>query len=322
MRSLPAWSLAFALAVLVISPAPAEAQNTISRKEAARIAGEEGLKLFTSGKWQEALEMFRRAESEFHAVTLVLYMAHCQRMRGKLVDARSLYRQVASEAIGPHAPTQFLTAQNQARTELERLRSRIPGLVLTLKGAPADRVRVTLDGALVPVSDKASLDFDPGEHALVATMEHAAPIHRTITLVEGTTARVELAFAVESEGSPGASVPPSRSSVAPALIAFGVGALGLGAGAVTGAVALDQASEIKARCLPTKRCPAADQARADTAGRLADASTIGLIAGGAAILTGVVLVLVRSSGGAAHRTEASPVRFNVGLGVVTMEGRF
>jgi hypothetical protein len=315
MRPLPASSLAFALAVLVLSPSRAEAQDATSRQEAARAAGGEGLKLFTAGKWPEAFEKFQRAEREFHAVTLVLYMAHCQRMRGKLVDARSLYQQVAAEAIGRDAPTQFLTAQSQARTELERLRARIPHLILTLKGAPADRVRVTLDGALVPVSEGASLDLDPGKHELVATVEHAAPIHRTITLSDGATARVELAFAVEPENPPG-------SSAAPALIAFGVGAVGLGAGAITGAIALDQASELKARCLPTKRCPAADQARADTAGKLADASTIGLIAGGAAILTGVVLVLVRSSGGAAHRTEASPVRFNVGLGVVTMEGRF
>ena len=316
MRPLLASSLAFALAVLVISTSPAEAQDaTSSRQEAARAAGEEGLKLFTAGKWPEALEMFRRAESEFHAVTLVLYMARCQRMRGKLVEARALYQQIAGEALGPGAPSQFLTAQVQARAELERLHQRIPGLILTFKGAPADRVRVTLDGALVPVSEGASLELNPGEHALEATLEHAAPIHRTITLTEGVTAKVHLAF------DEGAKRPPGSSAV-PALIAFGVGAVGLGAGAITGALALDQVGDLKARCLPTNRCPAADQARADAAGRLADASTIGLIVGGAAILTGVVLVLARPSGGAAHRTEASPVRFNVGLGVVTMEGAF
>ena len=316
MRSSLASSLALALAVLVSSPSPAAAaEDATSRQEAARAAGEEGLKLFTAGKWQEALELFKRAESEFHAVTLVLYMARCQRMRGKLVEARALYEQIVGEALGPDAPSQFLTAQTQARAELERLRRRIPALVLTLEGTPADRVRVTLDGALVPVSEGDSLELDPGEHALVATADHAAPIHRTITLSEGVTATVELDFNVETGGR-------RRSSAAPALIAFGVGAVGLGVGAITGALALEEAGEIKARCLPTKRCPAADQGMADSAGRLADASTIGLIAGGAAILTGVVLVIVRPSGGAAHRTEASPVRFNVGLGAVTMEGTF
>ena len=315
MRSLPASTLAFALALLVISPSVAEAQDTTSRQEAARAAGEAGLKLFTAGKWQEALEMFQRAEGEFHATTLVLYMARCQRMRGKLVASRSLYEQVASEALGPGAPSQFLTAQIQARAELERLRRRIPGLVLTFKDAPADLVRVTVDGARVPVSSGATLDLDPGEHALVATMEQAAPIHRTITLTEGATARVDLAFDAPPEKRSG-------STVVPALIAFGVGAVGLGAGAITGAVALDQASDLKARCQPTKHCPTTDQASADSAGRLADASTIGLVAGGAAILTGVVLLLVRPSGGGARRTEASPVRFNVGPGVVTLEGAF
>ncbi len=317
MRPLLASSLAFALSVLALSPSPAEAQGTTARQEAARAIGGEGLKLFNSGKWQEALEMFRRAESEFHAVTLVLYMAHCQRMLGKLVDARSLYQQIAGETLGPDKPNQFVTAQIQARAELERLRPRIPVLVLTFKGAVADRVRVTLDGALVPVSERASLALDPGEHALVATVEHAAPIHRKITLNEGVTARVELAFDLDVEPES-----PPRSSAAPAVIAFSVGAVGLGVGAITGALALAQASDLKARCLPTNHCPAADRPSADTAKKLADASTVGLIAGGAAILTGVVLVLVRSSGGVAQRTEASPVRFNVGLGVVTMEGAF
>lgn len=315
MRPLLASSLALALAVLVISPSPAEAQGATSRQEAARAAGEEGLKLFTAGKWPEALEMFQRAESEFHAVTLVLYMARCQRMRGKLVEARALYERIADEAIAPGAPAQFLTAQTQARAELERLGRRIPVLVLTFEGAPADRVSVTLDGALVPVSARSSVALNPGEHALVATAPHAAPIHRTITVSEGATARVELAFDAEPER-------PLGSSAAPALIAFGVGAAGLGVGAVTGAVALGDASDLKARCLPTKRCPAEDQGKADAARRLADVSTIGLIAGGAAVLTGVVLLLVRPSGEAAHRTGASPVRFNVGLGVVTMEGAF
>ncbi|MEO5729008.1 MAG: hypothetical protein ABI134_17635, partial [Byssovorax sp.] len=296
-------------------PSPAEAQDATSRQEAARAAGEEGLKLFTSGKWQEALEMFQRAESEFHAVTLVLYMARCQRMRGKLVEAGVLYQQIADEALGAGAPSQFLTAQTQAREELERLRRRIPSLVLVIKGATAGRVHVTVDGALVRVSEGASLELNPGEHALVATVEHAAPIHRTVTLNEGATAKLHLTFDEEAEGPPG-------SSAVPALIVFGVGAVGLGVGAITGALALDEASDLKARCLPTKRCPALDQARADAAGRLADASTIGFIAGGAAVVTGVVLLLVRPSGGAAPRTGASPVRFNVGLGVVTMEGAF
>ncbi|MFS8071686.1 MAG: tetratricopeptide repeat protein, partial [Byssovorax sp.] len=153
MRSFLASALAFALAALVISPSPAQAQDATSRQEAARAAGEEGLKLFTSGRWQEALEMFERAESEFHAVTLVLYMARCQRMRGKLVEARALYEQITGEALGPNAPGQFRTAQTQARGELERLRRRIPSLVLAIKGAPASRVHVTVDGAPVRVSE-------------------------------------------------------------------------------------------------------------------------------------------------------------------------
>jgi hypothetical protein len=353
LRSLRTLSLAFALTGLMISPAAAETseEEENARHEAARVAGEAGLKLYSATRWQEAFEAFQRAESAFHAPTLVLYMAHCQRMRGKLIDARTLYQQVVSEALGPGAPNQFLTAQLLARGELDRIRRRISGVVLTIKGASADRVRITVDGAPLPTSTGTPQDLDPGEHTLTATAPGAAPIQRTITLTEGATTELELAFQAPSGPTANTDaiqpLDPSRPSTASgsplpssstelqsphpsvfqgiprsAWVAFSVGAAGIGVGTVTGVVALNQASDIKAICAPLRRCPASERARVDTAGRTADASTIGLLLGGAGVATGVVLWLVLPPGGAAHPGEASPVSLDVGPGTMILKGTF
>lgn len=353
-RTLSTLYLAFALAGLMISPAAAETPDEEdARHETARIAGEAGLKLYSSTRWDEAFEAFQRAESAFHAPTLVLYMGHCKRMRGKLIDARALYQQVIDETLGPSAPNQFLTAQLLARGELDRVRRRIPAVMFTIKGARADLVRVTVDGAPLTVSPGIAPDLDPGEHALTATAPGAAPIQRKITLNEGAAMEVPLAFEARpdapTKGDPTApaapSIPPSAAADSPApssttapqttpapsmfqgvpasaWIAFGAGAAGLGVGAVTGAIAIDRAGDIKGRCSPLKHCPATDQASADAAGRVADASTTAFLLGGAGVITGVVLWLVLPANKAAARAEASRVRFNVGPGLMTLEGAF
>lgn len=350
LRPLSTLYLVFALAGLMISPAAAETPDEEdARHETARIAGEAGLKLYSSTRWDEAFEAFQRAERAYHAPTLVLYMGHCQRMRGKLIDARALYQKVADEALGPGAPNQFLTAQLLARGELERVRRRIPTVLFTIKGARADLVHLTLDGAPLSVSSGIAQDLDPGEHVLTATAPHSAPIQRGITLSEGAAIEIPLAFEalpdappVSDSGQPAApSTTLSSAAASPALasptvappplspsvfqgpptsawIAFGVGVAGLGVGGVTGAIALDQAGDIKGRCSALKRCPATDQARAESAGRVADASTAGFLLGGAGVITGVVLWLVSP----VNRAEASPVRVSMGPGTMTLEGAF
>jgi hypothetical protein len=346
MRILPTLYLAFALAGLAISPAAAEAPEAedAARHEAARITGEAGLKHYAASRWDEAFEAFQRAETTLHAPTLVLFMAHCQRMRGKLVEARALYQQVAGEALEPGAPNQFLTAQLLARGELERLRRRIPSVAFTVEGADLGLVRITIDEPPLPLALGAPQEVNPGEHALTATAPGSAPIHRTITLAEGARAEVELAFEPQAAPPPppaGTAPPPAKEAKAeaaaapaptspslarggptPAFLAFGVGALSLGVGAVTGVVALDQASAIKARCSPLDRCPAADRGRADAAGRLADASTVSFTLAGAALITGTILWLVRPASDAAHRAAAAPVRVDVGPGILSVKGAF
>lgn len=320
-------------ALLALAPLPAAAdqpEEENPKKAAARADGELGLQAFNAGKWQEAFDHFKRAESNYHATTFVLYMAHCQKMLGKLAAARALYREVARERLAPDAPTQFSTAQVVAREEIDRLKKRVGSLKITVKGAPEDRVRVSVDGAPVPSADREAWDVDPGEHVItvevdgVATSSRSTAREGTVTTVELTVTPPPTAKAPPDKASPEPPHPPKDhppSLLVPAYVAFGAGALGLGIGTVTGAVSLAQINAVKSRCRPDGHCPVDEKPKAEAAWRLGDASTAAFVFGGASAAAGAVLLVLHLRAHAAPPRKA-PVETVVGLGYIGIKGGF
>ena len=119
--------MAAACVALLLAATPAAAEGKAPDVHAAaRARGEEGLRLFEAQRWEEAYGAFAQAEGLLHAPTLVLYMAHCRKSQGRLIEARALYEQVAGEAVPRYAPEQFKKAQATAREELEALRAVLP----------------------------------------------------------------------------------------------------------------------------------------------------------------------------------------------------
>jgi hypothetical protein len=283
------------LVLLLSSPArPALAADPTPSAATARAEGDNALRYYASGQWEEAYQAFARADAAFHAPTLVLYMAHTQKERGKLVEALRLYRRVVDEKIPSTAPLQFLNAQVVAREEIANLRKRIPVLRLGLTGLVPEDAQVTIDGERTPAlaAQPLQLQLDAGPHVVEVRAGSAAPIVRRISLDEGAT--VDLALPISD-----APAPPgdrARGPLTPALVSFGAAAVGLAVGAGTGAASLGKVAELRARCTADRSCPASAEPLAASAGRLADASTVAFVAGGALALTGVVLLVVRPGG--------------------------
>lgn len=300
-------------AISLLGSAPAAAQGGAADPQAAaRARGEEGLRLFEAARWADAFEAFQRADAIFHAPTLVLYMANCRRREGKLLEARTLYERVTRERLDKAAPDRFKKAQATANDELEALRKRIPRVAARITGAAAGGERVTLDGA--PVSAAAlrdGLEVDPGRHALEAGAEGGRVARVEIDVKEGDAAQVELAVPASAEAA--------RGSLIPAEIAFGAGGAGLLVGAITGAVALTTIADVKSRCLG-KDCLASDIPERDHARTLVTVSTVGFVSGGAGLVVGAILALVRSRGG--DEAEKARAWLDVGPGSITARGRF
>ena len=135
-----------------------------------------------------------------------------------------------------------------------------------------------IDGRLVEVD--APVDLDPGEHTIEVTSDGAVPIARTVQLAEGagrTTIDLVLVGAERKRGSR-----------RPAWIALGVGAAGIGAGTITGIVALRAAGRVQDNCIED-HCFERDRAEADRASRYATASTVSFAIAGVSIAAGVAL---------------------------------
>ncbi|AUX46588.1 hypothetical protein SOCE26_080940 [Sorangium cellulosum] len=132
-----------ALAVTLLATAPALSAEPPARaagdaQQLARAKGHEGLKLYGADRWQEALEAFQEADRLYHAPTLVLYMARCQRKLGKLEEARALYEQVLGEPLPDDPPPAFLEARKDAEVELAAVRAALrPAAPAPAAAAPA-----------------------------------------------------------------------------------------------------------------------------------------------------------------------------------------
>lgn len=277
-----------AVGLCLLAPNAAHAQAADPSQEALRL-GYEADQLFLKGRWDDAYASFAKADGLAHSPVFVLYMARCRQNAGKLLEARDHYHRVAGEKLDAQAPEPFLAAVTDARTELGELESRIPSVRLVVSGAARARVTVTIDGKRVPAgSDVVSLD--PGVHGIEAASAGRS-VHEDVRLAEGErNKRVELDFGGAD------SVGAEEGSLVPGIVALALGAVGLGVGAVTGAVAAAKASKVKEGCVDD-HCLASDADELATTKALATASTVGFVVGGVGVGTGIVLLVVRPGGG-------------------------
>jgi hypothetical protein len=246
-------------------------------ERAIKIGGE-GIALYEQRRYVEAYERFAVADRMAHSVVFVLYMARCKRNLGELLAARALLEQAAREPLPAGAPAPMQRARDEATPELAQLAPRIPSLVTRVRGQGAEQARVRIDGRLVEVD--ASIELDPGEHTIEVTSDGAVPIARTVQLAEGSArTTVDLVLV---------GVERQRGSRRPAWIAFGVGVAGVGAGTITGIVALRAAGRVQDNCIEN-HCFERDRAESERASRYATASTVSFAIAGVSIAAGVAL---------------------------------
>jgi hypothetical protein len=180
-----------------------------------------------------------------------------------------------------------------ARRELADLDARLPRLTIHVRGAPPTGAVVTVDGtALAPSALGTSLPLDPGDHELRASSRGEAARSTTITLGEGQ--HVEWVAELPEPATAGVPAPePALARHPPrwsSWAALGVGAAGLVAGTVLGALAMGKRSQVQSDC-PDKTCRDPTDLDAASAGqRLFVGSAIALGVGAAATGAGVYLM--------------------------------
>jgi hypothetical protein len=233
------------------------------------------------------------------------------------------------------------SAKKDAATENEALSPKIPSVVITLQGAQAQDVQVTVDGTAVSAALVGEEQpVDPGKHHIEGH-RGAQVVAADVTLNQGEKQSVALKFeAVAGAPAPGAGATPAGAGPATSVSgdnlaksgsstrkilgwsAIGLGAAGIVTGSVVGVLAIGKKGDLDDspncaahQCLPSM------QSELDSYGTLRTVSSIGFIAGGVLAAAGVVLLVTDSSSPPAA-TGQNAFKLRVGVSGVSAEGSF
>ena len=151
---------------------------------------------------------------------------------------------------------------------------------LTITGPTnATATKIVLDG--VQVTDQATLQkVQKGRHSLRIESAGFEPFQQDIDVAAGQTSTLNIALSPVKKPAPvKTDVEPSGRSSAWMWTGFGVGAVGLTVGSITGAMSLSKVSDLDSKCL-NKRCTPSEQSNIDSAKTLGNVSTVAFIVGG------------------------------------------
>jgi hypothetical protein len=323
-----------ALGILVASSSASAQPTTDEDRAAARSAATAGAAALQESRFDEAADLFARAESLMHAPTHLLYLARAQVKLGRLVKARENYLKITRETLAAGSPKAFTDAQAAATVEVADLEGRIPTIKVSVEGEGAESATVTMDGQKMAAAlTGVPFPIDPGEHKFQARTKDLTSETVTVTCAEGTrqTLTVSLKLSLRTDGAP---PPPAASVVAPApvgkdaaggtpppqkdkgglrtgaYVALGVGAVGL----VGGTIFLlgNRSNRNDANALCSSGCPESKRGQItdldNTASTDATLAVVGYLVGVAGAGAGVALWIMSSKASGGEAPKAARLR--------------
>ncbi len=348
-RAVTAGMLVFSLISSSVVPTFAA---TDEERSAARAAASQGADAYDAGKWQDAVDMFTRAEQLVHSPIHLMFIARSELKLSHWVKAYEAFNRVKREGAPPDASPAVKKAVEDATKELAKLQPQMPYIATKIKNANGE-VKVTMDGAQVPPAMVGLMrPVDPGQHSFQATNGQLSSDIVTVDVQPASRQTVELELKLGTPATPAVVTTPPPGAPPPAPVttapppgdssvdhgggsnglryasygAFGVGAVGL----VLGTVFLVKSSSTQNKAddlCPTSPCDPSkkDQisAKDKDAASQRTVGAVGLGVGGAGIAAGVVLFLLSNSSNKAAARENEPgVTPFIGYRTAGLTGRF
>lgn len=288
LRSASAVGLTFSL-VATGWVLPARADN----EAIGRVLFSEGMAFIAKGQLAAGCEKLDGSARLFPGVGALFYLGDCKERLGRVASAWTHFMRAANKAN---------TAGDSARAEeaykrAAQLEPRLPRVTLrTTVATPGLEVR--LDGEmLAPGVLGTALPVDPGPHTLEVSAPGKDPWSTKVVLDLAQKQDVKIpelkATAAPIQTSPVPLPPPpdhtTRRTVG--YVLGGAGALGLLAGGVLGGRAHAQYSEALTHCRGAQ-CTSDGIDLASSAKAFALSSNVTFALGGAALATGLVLVVI------------------------------
>jgi hypothetical protein len=295
------WLLALGLCAL--APRPAFAQELDDQtRSAARELATEGSALYQQNDFDGAYDRFNRAYQLVQRPNVGIWAARSLVRSGRWVEASERYLELERSALSADAPAEQLQAQQDAASERRELLGRIPSIKVIVEGVEPSSVFVSLNGQLVkPALIGAKQPVNPGT-LLVKGVRGEQVVEASLELGEGQFREVKLVFSpAAAPAAAPASVRPAPRLAAPqapassssqrvfGYVGLGLGGALLGTGAVFGALAAGDESDLAERC-PERRCPPSHHGDNDSYATKKAISSVGIIGGAALAAAGAVLV--------------------------------
>ncbi len=274
------FALALALA-LAAPPTPAARAQDAAEGDDARTLFQRGQAAYAQGDYDAAISAWERAYGLDPRPLLQFNLSQAFERMGRLqdaVDALALYLERA-DPQDEH--------QADARARQASLRERIARTSVRIVGGP--------EGATILIDDEDRgrtprpdpMQVTEGSHRIVVRLDGYQDFHSTIVVPAGQVIDVPLDMTRASSVSrePATSSGGGMDFTVPAIL-WGVGGAALIAGAVLGGVALGQAES----------APSSASPEADTARGLAIGADVLIPVGAAAVVAGLIVLLVSGSG--------------------------
>ena len=348
-----AWVLVTAM---LSSPLSAFAQSD-EQRAAARELATSGLDAFKAGKYDQALESFTKAESLFHALPHLLFIARSHAKLGQYVSAREAYLKVIKEVLPSNAPQAARDAQSNASSEIANIEPKIGRVTISVAGKEQlKNLVVTLDGTPISaVLIGSPMPIDPGDHVIegVATgmrgkttvgvaagqrQEVALKLDVDASAVPPVAAVVPVTAAAQPGPTPPPETPPAAQPAPPpadtshggtnglrigSYVAFGVGAVGIAGGIAFMLQSSSKRSDADKLCtLPNGGCDLALKPQVDSldsdANHARALGVAGFVLGAAGIGAGVTLFVLSAK----HSEKTASIAPWVGVGSAGVRGKF
>jgi hypothetical protein len=335
-----------ALLASLFCHAPALAQGVDEGSlGAARQMGQEGMKAYKDGNYDEANDKLGRAYAVVRAPSVGVWSARALVKVGKLVEASERYLEVTRMQVSTGDAAIQEEAKQAAATEREALLPRIPKLTIVIENA-SDGVEVRLDSTAVPAAlVGAERPVNPGKHVVEAKVGEQV-VTEEVTLAEGESRSVTLKLPVAAPPPEPAPPPPVAALPAPApappppapappeadrgpapgglqrtlgWVGIGVGGAGLLFGGITGMMVLSKKSKLDDGDCLDGGCGPAEWDAVDSYNSYRTLSTVGFVVGGVGLAAGAALLLTAPSSSEAPRSFVSPY---LGVASAGVTGRF
>jgi serine/threonine-protein kinase len=304
--------LVSAAGALALGQGTAQAEPSAADRAGAEALFLDARRLATEGRFVEACPKFAESQRLDPGVGTLLYLAECYEKTARMASAWATFREAADLARTSKQPAREKIALERAAL----LEPRLAKLLIEVDRG-ASGVKIQRDGTeLSEAVFGTAIPLDQGPHVIVASAPGKKPWTGTVELTEGkiTTVKVPpLEDLPPPAATPSAVTPPAASSApspppvtasvtpaprspgevtspyrVPALVAGGVGVVGLGLGAYFGLRASSLWDQSRENCVGT-RCGRDGYDLGTRANNAARASTIFSLLGVAGLGAGATL---------------------------------